>query len=472
MSEEDENNSAGEENEEEEEDNEDEEGEENEDEEDEENENENDEEEDEDEEEDTKKKKGKKEKDKDTSSKKKFADNKLIQANEIKIDVGHGITEEQSITMENLVKPKSIFAVLEEINSEMDTLSTKINSSLSFMENKVVDKDEYDLQQVLNKASQLTKEIEKMEMNEKKTDNKCIQSDDEHLNVSHHNSERMHTHENDIIINNQRISPKEEHNTNWYQNYQNRMQSENKFPFDPNKNMYYYNSLNRNNGMNNFNQNFNNNNQYNNNNNFNNNNNSLRNNNPNNYNNNNNFNHNANNNSNNHFNNNFNDKINFNNNNNNNFNSNFHNNNNNFNNNYNNNDFRRFNNNTNNINNSRTGYQPSRIRKMDELYQGRPFGMNNNNNNNMNRNKMPVIYSQNHAMESNVNQFNVGSQNEVNNFNTNMNVNNNNKYTNEMNRNIPFQNQNEPINNNNSNRKFERNRPGSISQAMDILLDK
>jgi hypothetical protein len=109
---------------------------------------------------------------------------------------------------------------------------------------------------------------------------------------------------------------------------------------------------------------------------------------------------------------------------------------------------------------------------MDELYQGRPFGMNNNNNNNMNRNKMPVIYSQNHAMESNVNQFNVGSQNEVNNFNTNMNVNYNNKYTNEMNRNIPFQNQNEPINNNNSNRKFERNRPGSISQAMDILLDK
>ena len=86
---------------------------------------------------------------------------------------------------------------------------------------------------------------------------------------------------------------------------------------------------------------------------------------------------------------------------------------------------------------------------------------------------MPVIYSQNNAMESNVNQFTVGSQNEVNNLKINMNANNNNnQYTNEMNRNIPLQNQNEPINNNNSNRKFERNRPGSISQAMDILLDK
>ena len=157
MSEEDENNSAGEENDEEEdeegEENEDEEGEEEEDEEGEEEEddeeNEEEEEVEEGEEEGNKKKMGK------NTSQTKFEDNKLIQTNEIKIDLPNGL--EETFTMSNIDRPKSIFAILDEINSEMETLSNKLSSTLSFIENKSIERENYDLQQVLNKAAKLTK---------------------------------------------------------------------------------------------------------------------------------------------------------------------------------------------------------------------------------------------------------------------------------------------------------------------------
>lgn len=355
MSEEDENNSAGEENEEEE----DEEGEENEDEEGEENEDEEEEddeehEEDEDEEEANKKKKGK------NASQTKFDDNKLIQANEIKIDLPNGT--EETFTMANIERPKSIFAILDEINSEMDTLSNKLSSTLSFIESKSIEKENYDLQQVLNKAAQLTKEIELMESLDKRTENKCIQSNQEDIyyhNTSHHSSPR-NSLGNEMSVNNVPVVPMEQqYPYPYYPSYQ---QNEVYPPYDPNRNLHYYNSL------------------------------------------------------------------------------------------QNNNNFGGFNNDVNQMN-YRDGYQTTRVRRMDELYQGRVFGMNN-------MNRPPVIYSQNENNQMD-----------------------NRQYFNELNRSFTRQkefgtgtdnitNNNYNINNNYGGRPFERNRPGNISQAMDILLDK
>lgn len=358
MSEEDENNSAGEENEEEEdeegEENEDEEGEENEDEEGEEEEDdeENEEDEDENKEEGNKKEKGK------NASQTKFDDNKLIQANEIKIDLPNGT--EETFTMANIKHPKSIFAILDEINSEMDTLSKKLNSTLSFIESKFIEKENYDLQQVLNKADQLTKEIELMESLDKRTENKCIQSDQEDIyyhNTSHHSSPR-NSLGNEMPVNNVPVVPMAQQ----YPYYPSYPQNEVYSPYDPNRNLHYYNSLRNNN-----------------------------------------------------------------------------------------NNFGRFNNDVNQMN-YRDGYQTTRVRRMDELYQGRGFGMNN-------MNRLPVIYSQNENNQMD-----------------------NRQYFNELNRSFTRQKEfgtgTDNITNNNYNinnyggRPFERNRPGNISQAMDILLDK
>ena len=357
MSEEDENNSAGEENEEEEdeegEENEDEEGEENEDEEGEEEEDDEENEEDEDEEEGNKKKKGK------NSSQTKFDDNKLIQANEIKIDLPNGT--EETFTMANIERPKSILAILDEINSEMDTLSNKLSSTLSFIESKSIEKENYDLQQVLNKAAKLTKEIELMESLDKRTENKCIQSDQEDIyyhNTSHHSSPR-NSLGNEMPVNNVPVVPMEQQYP-YYPNYQ---QNQVYPPYDPNRNLHYYNSLRNNN-----------------------------------------------------------------------------------------NNFGGFNNDINQMN-YRDGYQTTRVRRMDELYQGSGFGMNN-------MNRPPVIYSQNENNQMD-----------------------NRQYFNELNRSFTRQkefgtgtdsisNDNYNFNNNYGGRPFERNRPGNISQAMDILLDK
>lgn len=376
MSEEDENNSGGEENEEEEENEEgeegedDEEGEENEDEEGEEEEDDDEGEEEEDDEEGDSKKKKKKGND---SSK--FEENKLVQSNEIQIDLPN---TDETFTMANIDHPKSILTILDEINSEMETLSNQLSTTLSFIERKSIERENNDLQQVLNKAAQLTKEIELMESLDHNKENKCIQSDqgdnNYYHNTSHHSSPR-NSFGNEIQPNNEPYVPMEPQRP-YYPSYPNYQQKEQYPPYDPNRNIQYYNSL-RNN----------------------------------------------------------------------------------------------MNNNYGNQMNMRGGggnSQTARVRRMDELYQGRDYGMNNN--------RMPVIYSQNETGGSRTFGGEMHNRQDYSNLNNsftrqrgyqagrdNAMFNNNNNNYNNINMNN---------NNNYGGRPFERNRPGNISQAMDILLDK
>ena len=361
--------------------NEDNENEEKEDNENEENENEENEDEEKSEEEKNKKKEKKKEE--------KFEEQKLIPSNEIKIDLSNTQNNNNNNNNFNFNNnnnlnfeiKKNIFQILNEINNDMEILSKEINSTLKFVDSKKPSfsykNEEEDLQTLLKKANDLCKEID---LNHKKTENKAIQSDDEFDFKKFNNND---------------------YNNN---NYQNTLKD---FPYDPNKNRDYYNSLNE--SMQNYQQQQNN--YYQNNNNFN------------------NFPNNNNNNNNNFYslpqpnlNNNFPLMSNNNNINNNNF---MTNNNNNNNNNF----LNRFNN-----------IGSSRVKRIDDLYR-----------NQYNSNRGPSIYTQ-----PETNKLNPVLLNKQNNLPPKI---------------IP---QNNDFNNINSmsNRPFERNKPGSIAQAMDILLDK
>lgn len=239
MSEEDSNNSGEEENEEEEEkeeeENEEEENEENENEENEEGEG-NEEEDEEEDDDDDKKKKGKKKNDKkdDKKETQKFEKEKLVQTNEIKIDLNNnpGVLTTDQITMSNFPierPPPSIFEILSDINNQMDTLSTKLNSTLSFIESrnpKSLDQEDEELKQLINKATQLTKDI-----GPPKLENKAIQSDDEE-EVNNFNTEPNQI--NPI----QSVSPYDQYGQPKYN------QNRPTLPYDPNKNRQYYSSLN------------------------------------------------------------------------------------------------------------------------------------------------------------------------------------------------------------------------------------
>ena len=334
-------------------------------------ENENEENEDEEKSEEEKNKKKDKNKKEDNS---KFEEQKLIPSNEIKIDLSNVQNDNNNKNILNnnfnFEIKKNIFQILNEINFDMENLSKEINSTLKFVDTKKnsfsIKNEEEDLQTLLKKANDLCKEID---LNHKKTENKAIQSDDE-------------------------FDFKNKFNNNNNENFNNNYSNLKDFPYDPNKNRDYYNSLNE--SMQNYQQqqqNF-----YNNNyNNF-----------PNNNNNNNNFyslpqpN----------FNNNF--PLNSNNFNNNNFNNNF------------------MTNNNNNFLNRFNNIGSSRVKKIDDLYR-----------NQFNSNRQPSIYTQ--PETNKLNPVLLNKQNPPNDFN---NINS-----------MP-------------NRPFERNKPGSIAQAMDILLDK
>ena len=249
--------------------NEDDEGEENEDEEGEENEDEEGE-ENEDDEDDKKKKKKKdkkkkgkeKEKEKDNE---KFPDKKLVLSNEINLDLSNNNLNNNNspFPFENFTniipeRPKTILDILNEVNNEMESLSNELDKTLSFIDHKSIDREKYELQDLLNKAKELTKVID---ISESKKEDKFIQS------------------ELDDVYN-KGIQTRDDINQNIYynQNYQNNYQrnltdfnqnqlQRNTFPYDPNKNKDYYSSLGNN--FNNNNNNFNNNNNnlnYNNNN--------------------------------------------------------------------------------------------------------------------------------------------------------------------------------------------------------------
>ncbi len=335
-------------------------------------ENENEENEDEEKSEEEKNKKKEKNKKEDNS---KFEEQKLIPSNEIKIDLSNAQNDNNNKNILNnnfnFEIKKNIFQILNEINFDMENLSKEINSTLKFVDSKKnsfsIKNEEEDLQTLLKKANDLCKEID---LNHKKTENKAIQSDDEFDFKNKFNN----------------------NNENFNNNYSNLKD----FPYDPNKNRDYYNSLNESMNYQQQQQNF--------------------------------------------YNNNYN---NFPNNNNNNFYSlpqpNF---NNNFPLNSNNNNFNNFNNNnfmTNNNNNFLNRFNnigSSRVKKIDDLYR-----------NQFNSNRQPSIYTQ--PETNKLNPVLLNKQN-------------------------PPQIINDNFNNINSmpNRPFERNKPGSIAQAMDILLDK
>ena len=252
------------------------------------------------------------------------------------------------ITMGNIKteRPKNIFTILSEINSEMDALSSELNTTLSFIDNRNIDRENEEMRQLLNKATQLTKDIDLMESIPKSVENKCIQSDNEDYNSSP--EPRKNTYENQ-----DNNSPK--------MSYQRQYEYDNKKepPFDPNKNKYYYSTLGSNSIQNN---NYNYQNQM--------------------------------------------------------------------------------------MSNRYPNFNTSRVKRMDELYQGKQFS-----------NRMPIIYSQNEVNGSRT--FDRGN----NNLNGSFRINNNNNT-------MSGYNSNNEYGNNQGQRPFERYKPGSISQAMDILLDK
>ena len=92
----------------------------------------------------------------------KFETEKLVPQNEIKIDLSNGMPSNDTITMSNIPveKPKSIFSILSEINSEMDALSSELNTTLSIIENKNIDRENEEMRELLNKANQITRDID------------------------------------------------------------------------------------------------------------------------------------------------------------------------------------------------------------------------------------------------------------------------------------------------------------------------
>ena len=289
----------------------------------------------------------KKKKKKDASSTQKFETEKLVPQNEIKIDLSNGMPSNDTITMSNIPveKPKSIFSILSEINSEMDALSSELNTTLSIIENKNIDRENEEMRELLNKANQITRDIDIMENIPKpiQVENKCVQSDNEE---DYQSSPMSNKYVNSNENNN---SPPQMRQFSYDTN------NKRDFPYDPNKNKYYYSSLSSNNNI------------------------------P-------------------------------------------------------------------TMNSNRFNYNTSRVKRMDELYQGRQFG-----------NRMPVIYSQNEVNGSrsfggergNIDMNGSFRQNQMN-ANSQM-INNNSGY---------------PYSQMAPQRPFERYKPGNISQAMDILLDK
>ena len=218
----------------------------------------------EDEDEEDNKKKKKKNKDKDKDNKNKFPDSKLILTNEINfdlsknnMDLSKNYNSNFSFPLINIPpKPKTVLDILNEINYEMETLSNDLNKTLSFIDHKSIDREKYELQDLLNKAKELTKVID---ISESKKEDKFIQSElDDVYNKG------IQTRD-DI---NQDISYNQNYQNNYQSNLtdfnQNQLQRNN-FPYDPNKNKDYYSSLgnnfnNNNNTFTNNNNNFNNNN--------------------------------------------------------------------------------------------------------------------------------------------------------------------------------------------------------------------
>ena len=201
-------------------------------------------EEDEDEEDNKKKKKKNKDKDKDKDNKNKFPDNKLILTNEINfdlsknnMDLSKNYNSNFSFPLINIPpKPKTVLDILNEINYEMETLSNDLNKTLSFIDHKSIDREKYELQDLLNKAKELTRIID---INESKKEDKFVQSDseDEFYNKGIQTKDNINQ---DIQYNNiNYINP---NNLNNYNQNQFQIQRNN-FPYDPNRNKDYYASL-------------------------------------------------------------------------------------------------------------------------------------------------------------------------------------------------------------------------------------
>ena len=227
--------------------NEDDEGEENEDEEGEENEDEEGE-ENEDDEDDKKKKKKKdkkkkgkeKEKEKDNE---KFPDKKLVLSNEINLDLSNNNLNNNNspFPFENFTniipeRPKTILDILNEVNNEMESLSNELDKTLSFIDHKSIDREKYELQDLLNKAKELTRIID---INESKKEDKFVQSDseDEYYNKG------IQTRDNiNQDYSNNNINYTNPNNLNNYNQNQFQIQRNN-FPYDPNRNKDYYASL-------------------------------------------------------------------------------------------------------------------------------------------------------------------------------------------------------------------------------------
>ena len=216
--------------------NEDGEGEENEDEEGEEN---------EDEENDKKKKEKKNKKTKKTkeNDNEKFPDQKLVLSNEINLDLSKTNLNinNNPFSLGNFTsfipeKPKTILDILNEVNNEMESLSNELDKTLSFIDHKSIDREKYELQDLLNKAKELTRIID---INESKKEDKFVQSDseDEFYNKGIQTKDNINQ---DIQYNNiNYINP---NNLNNYNQNQFQIQRNN-FPYDPNRNKDYYASL-------------------------------------------------------------------------------------------------------------------------------------------------------------------------------------------------------------------------------------
>ena len=216
--------------------NEDGEGEENEDEEGEEN---------EDEENDKKKKEKKNKKTKKTkeNDNEKFPEQKLVLSNEINLDLSKTNLNinNNPFSLGNFTsfipeKPKTILDILNEVNNEMEILSNELDKTLSFIDHKSIDREKYELQDLLNKAKELTRIID---INESKKEDKFVQSDseDEFYNKGIQTKDNINQ---DIQYNNiNYINP---NNLNNYNQNQFQIQRNN-FPYDPNRNKDYYASL-------------------------------------------------------------------------------------------------------------------------------------------------------------------------------------------------------------------------------------
>lgn len=162
----------------------------------------------------------------DTESTSKFETEKLVPSNEIKLDLANGIQNISPLTLSDIPveKPKSILSILAEINIDMDTLSSELNRTLSIVEYKTQDRENDEMKELLNRASQIVKEIDTMENKPIQVD-KGIQSDQDE---------------------GYRISQNRQYNHNSPPRYDNRqyMYDDRQLPYDPEKNKSYYSSLN------------------------------------------------------------------------------------------------------------------------------------------------------------------------------------------------------------------------------------